>query len=142
MAQQARWFSCSLVALVFHAFPVAAQQAAPPGGQSSHPRYGARPPVAAGDWNLFSGIDLTREQETRIRAAFRSRQQQLYLLFEKGRHPDRRSIMAVSIAQLQLAQLNDMRAVLSPVQQLKFDVNVAAILARARQVGASSNSNR
>ncbi len=142
MAGSAGWFSCSLVALAFCSLPVSAQQPVPPGGPPPHPRYGARPPLAAGDWNLLSGIELTPDQATRVSAAFRARQQQLFLLFEKGRHPSQRSVMADSIAQLQRAQLNDMRAVLSSAQQLRFDANATALLARARQVKAAANTNR
>lgn len=140
MPQCARWFGCFLFGLSAFSLPAFAQGAASTG--NPHPRYGTRPPVAAGDWNLFAGIELTREQVTRVSTVFHSRQQQLYLLFEKGRHPSRRSVMADSIAQLQRVQLSDMRAVLSPAQQPRFDANVAAILARARQVRASANTNR
>lgn len=50
--------------------------------------------------------------------------------------------MADSIARFQRVQLNEMRAVLNPAQQLKFDSNVAVFLARARQVGAQATPNR
>lgn len=142
MARNTLWLRCALVALGLYSLPVAAQQTAPSGAQTPHPRYGARPRVAAGDWNLLSGIDLTREQEVRIAAAYRARLQQLFLLSEKSRHPDNRAAMTDSIALVQRAQVAEMRAALTPAQQARFDLNVAGILARARQRRASAVSSR
>lgn len=140
MPRCASWFGCFFFALSAYSLPAFAQGPASTG--NPHPRYGTRPPVAAGDWNVFSGIEVTPDQAARISAAFRAHQPQLYLLFERGRHPSRRVVMADSIAQLQRVQLADMRAVLNPAQQLKFDANVTAILARARQLRASASTNR
>lgn len=142
MPRSARWFSCLLVVLAVYSQSAVAQGIAPAGSAATHPRYGTRPPVAAGDWNLVSGIELTREQEVRIAAAYRARRQQLFLLFEKGRHPVNRSAMTDSIALVQRAQLAEMRTVLTPAQQARFDLNAVSILARARQVRASAASNR
>lgn len=136
------WFGCLLFVLAVYSQSAGAQGVAPTGSAATHPRYGTKPPVAAGNWTLFSGIELTSEQEARIRAAHRVRQQQLFLLFEKGRHPDSRSAMADSIALVQRTQLAEMRTALTPAQQARFDLNLTAILARARQIKASATSNR
>lgn len=142
MPRCARWCGCLLAALAVYSLPAGAQGATSTASAAAHPRYGTRPPVAAGDWNLFSGIELTPAQEQRIRAVGTLRRQQLFLLFEKGRHPDNRTAMADSIELVQRAQLAEQRAVLTSAQQARFDLNVAAILARARQVRASASSNR
>lgn len=142
MPRSASWLGCLLVALAVCSLPAGAQGAAPVGSAAVHPRYGTKPPVAAGDWNLFSGIELTHEQEVRIATAYRGRLQQLFLLSEKSRHPDNRAAMTDSIALVQRAQLAEMRAALTPSQQARFDLNVAGILARARQRRASATSSR
>lgn len=141
MHRSASWLGCLFVALTIYSFPAGAQGTTPTGTAAAHPRHGTKLPVAAGDWNLFSGIELTEDQQQRIRAVFEARRQQLFLLFEKGRHPANRSAMANSIALVQRTQLADMRSVLTPVQQARFDLNLAAILARTRQVRATSGNN-
>ncbi len=143
MLRYVSWSGCLLFVLVLYARPAAAQQqAAPAGAAAAHPRYGTKPPLAAGDWNVFSGIDLTRDQQEHIRTLSAARRQQLFLLFEKGRHPDNRAAVADSIALVQRARLAEVRAMLTPAQQARFDLNVASIVARAQQVRASATSNR
>lgn len=142
MLRFARWVGCFLFVLAVCSQSAVAQAVAPTGSAAIHPRYGTRPPIAAGDWNVLSGIELTRAQEQRIGELSVARRQQLFLLFERGRHPANRSAMADSIALVQRARLADVRTVLSPAQQARFDLNVASILARTRQVQASATSNR
>lgn len=142
MSRFARWLGCLLFVVAVCSQSAVAQRVAPTGSAATHPRYGTRPPVAAGDWNLFSGIELTRAQEQRIGELSDARRQQLFLLFERGRHPANRSAMADSIALVQRARLAEMRTALNPAQQARFDLNVASIRARARQLQASATSNR
>ena len=131
----------AVLACSLYSSAAGAQQASPL-GIPEHPRLSAQRLVAQGDWNLFAGITLSREQVARVRVAYEAHQERLAILFDRARNPASAAGVMDSIASLQREQIAAMRSALSPELQAIFDRNVAAVAARAAQRRAETDPNR
>jgi Spy/CpxP family protein refolding chaperone len=135
MKQRVNWMALA-GALVLGAAcaqkPATAQTTSPSPQVSTQQDGGERRGRRGGDRSLalFNGITLTADQQTQV-TAIRERHRSEMQALNPRENPDDRAKMMQNMQ----AQMDEIRAVLTPDQQTQFDKNVAEMRQRMQQRG-------